>query len=382
MKIIFNRLETINTISPLMCAIGRSNIPAVECILIEAKKGEALTLTTFDLEKGVRCNCNATVLEEGFYCINAQKLFQTLKVMEGEEVTLTVNEKLETTISSGRSTYKMSALRGEDFPQIPSLKTQMGFELSSPLLRRTIGKISFAMAQNDQRQVLNGAFFRIRDGEMLAVACDTFKLAKCVCKANLINRNSDGEALRYSYIVPNKTINELYRMLPDDEEENVTIYISRKTMVYHFDGLIFFTKIIEGEYIDFERIILTNHKIIAYADKDKLLAALERAAVVTEEKIAGSNRTPLKFSLESGILKLTANSSAGSSYDELEVEHTGGDILIAFNNRFLIDSVRACSTERVKIELSTPLYSINIKPVDPEDESDDLFFLLPVRMKN
>ena len=382
MKIIFNRTETINTISPLLCAVGRSNIPAVECILIEAKKGEPLTLTTFDLEKGVRCNCNATVLEEGFYCINAQKLFQTLNVMEGEEVTLTVNEKLETTISSGRSTYKMSALRGEDFPQIPNLKTQMGFEIPSALLRRTIAKISFAMAQNDQRPVLNGAFFRIRDGEMLAVACDTFKMAKCVCTANLVNRNSGGEALRYSYIVPNKTVNELYRMLPDDEEENVTVYISRKTMVYHFDGLIFFTRIIEGEYIDFDRIILTNHKINVIVDKDKLLSALERAAVVTEEKIAGSNRSPLKFCLEGGVLKLAANSNLGSSYDELEVEHTGDDILIAFNNRFLIDSVRACSTKKVKIELTTPLYSINIKPVDPEDESEDLFFLLPVRMKS
>lgn len=383
MKIIFNRQQIMNTVSPLLCAVAnkRTN-PATECILMEAKNPSTVTLTTYDLEKGVRCDAEGTVLEEGCFAINANKFFQTLKVMEGDQVTLTVNEKLEVSIVSGKSFYKMFALPGADFPVVPAVRNDMSFEVPASLLKKVISKISFAMGVNDQRQVLNGAYFRITDGELLAVSCDSFKMAKCCCEAKLVNKNSDGSSLRYSYIVPQKTVNELYRMLPDGEEDTVTIFMSRKNMVYVFDGLTFFTRLIEGEYIDFDRIILKNHRINVVADKEQLLSALERAAVVTEEKIPGSTRTPLKFNLEGNMLKLTANSSAGSSYDEIEVDHTGDDLVIAFDNKYLIDALRSCDTERIRIELSTPLYSINIIPLDPTDGSDDLFFLLPVRMKN
>lgn len=391
MKIIFNRQEIINTVSPLLCAVGsKSTIPTVECLLIEAKMPDSITLTTYDLEKGVRCSASGSVLEDGFYAINANKFFQTLKVMEGEEVILTVNDKLETTISSGKSSYKMQAFNGADFPAVPNIREDMSFEIPAALLKKTISKISFAMGVNDQRPVLNGAYFRITDGELLAVSCDSFKMAKCRCLTTLTNKNTDGSALRYSYIVPQKTVNELFRMLPDGDDDVVTVYMSRKNMVYVFEGLTFFTRLIEGEYIDFDRIILKNHKINVTVERARLLAALERAAIVTEEKIAGSTRTPIKLSAEGDMLKLTAVSSVGSSYDEIEVEHTGEDILIAFNNRYLIDAVRACSSDKVKIELSTPLYSINIIPVEEETgeedekkvQNDDLFFLLPVRMKN
>lgn len=383
MKIIFNRQQIINTVTPLLCAVSnkRTN-PAIECILMEAKAPSTVTLTTYDLEKGVKCDAEATVLEEGSFAINANKFVQTLKVMEGDQVTLTVNDKLEASIVSGKSFYKMSALPGSDFPVIPSVRTDMSFEVPAVVLKKMISKVSFAMGVNDQRQVLNGAYFRVTDGEMLVVSCDSFKMAKCSCSAKLVNRNGDGSSLKYSYIVPQKTVGELYRMLPDGEDDNVTIFMSRKNMIYSFDGMVFFTRLIEGEYIDFERIILKNHKITVIADRDRLLASLERAAVVTEEKIPGSTRTPLKFNLEGNMLKLTANSSAGSSYDEMEVEHTGDDLVIAFDNRYLIDAIRSCCTERVRIELSTPLYSINIIPLDAEDGSNDLFFLLPVRMKN
>lgn len=392
MKIIFNRQQIINTVSPLLCAVGSKNtIPTVECILIEAKAPSEIVLTTYDLEKGVRCSAEGSVLEDGYYAINANKFFQTLKVMEGEEVTLTVNERLETSITCGKSSYKMQAFNGADFPAVPNIRKDMSFEMPASLLRQSISKISFAMGVNDQRPVLNGAYFRITDNEMLVVSCDSFKMAKCRCMTNVTNRNEDGSALRYSYIVPQKTVNELLRMLPDGNDDIVTIYMSRKNMIYQFDGLTFFTRLIEGEYIDFDRIILKNHRIFVTVDRARMLAALERAAIVTEEKIAGSTRTPIKLSVEGSMLKMTAVSSAGSSYDEIEIDHEGEDLLIAFNNRYLIDAIRACSTEKIRIELSTPLYSINIIPVEEEKEAgkdepvcvnDDLFFLLPVRMKN
>lgn len=383
MKIIFNRQETINTLSPLMCAASsRGTIPTTECVLIDAKDNNSIVFTTYDLEKGVRCHAEGTVLENGCFALNAHKFMQTLKVMDNDEVTLEINDKLEASITAGKSNHKMSAFSGEDFPALPGVREDQSFELPAGLLKRIFIKIQFAMGINDQRQVLNGAYFRVLDNELLAVSCDSFKMAKCVCHVNPTNKNGDNSELKYSFIVPQKTVNELIKMLPDDEDEIVTVFMSRKNMIYMFDGLVFFTRLIEGEYIDFDRIILKNHKINVTADKERLISALERSAVVTEEKVAGIARTPLKLTVEGNTMKLTANSSAGSSYDEIDVDHTGDDITMAFNNRYLIDAVRACSGDTVKIEMSTPLYSINIIPTEPEDNSDDLFFLLPVRMKN
>ena len=171
-------------------------------------------------------------------------------------------------------------------------------------------------------------------------------------------------------------------MLPDGEDDTVIFNLSRKNMVCSFEGLTFYSRLIEGEYIDFDRIIIKNHKINVTVDKAQLLAALERAAVVTEEKVPGSTRTPLKISVEGNILKLNAVSSVGVSYDELEIEHTGDDIVISFNNRNLIDSVKSCTGKTIRIELSTPLFSINIIPVDPGENSEDIFFMMPVRTRD
>ena len=381
MKIIFNRQQIINAVAPILCAVGnKATNPAVECILIEAVQ-DRITLTTYDLEKGVRCETEGRVFEEGRYCINANKFFQTLKVMEGDEVTLSVNENLETSITSGKAFYKMSALKAEDVPALPVISGSNGFEVSSKRLREMITKVTYAMGVNDQRQVLNGAFFRVTGDRLLVVACDSFKLARCSCTASIRNLAEDAGDMKYQYIVPQKTVSELLRMLPDGEDDTAVVHLSRKNIICSFGGLTFFSRLIEGEYIDFDRIIIKNHKIAVTVDRTRFLAALERAAIVTEEKVAGSTRTPLRFTAEGDLLKLNAQSSVGVSYDELEIGHEGEDIAISFNNRNLIDSVRSCSGEKIRIELSTPLYSINIVPLEPGEGNEDLFFMMPIRTK-
>ena len=136
------------------------------------------------------------------------------------------------------------------------------------------------------------------------------------------------------------------------------------------------------QYIDFERIILNTHRIFATVDRERMIAALERAALVTEEKVAGSVRSHVKLQFEESLLKISAVSTLGSIYDELEVEHDGDDILIAFNNRFLIDSLRASDAEKVKLSMTSALTSMNIEPANAEEGREDLFMLLPVRMKD
>ena len=117
MKIIFNKKKVSEAVAPLMCAVsGKSTLTSIEGILIEAQKPDTCTLTTYDLEKGMRITIEAKVIEEGTYIVNAQKFNQTIKVMDGDEITLSVDDKLIAMIESGKSQHKMNALAGTDFP--------------------------------------------------------------------------------------------------------------------------------------------------------------------------------------------------------------------------------------------------------------------------
>ena len=382
MKIVFNRQEIINAVAPLMCAVsGKSTLTAIEGILIEAVEDGTCTLTTFDLEKGMRLSIHADVEEPGTYILNAQKFSQTMRVMEGDTVTLTVTQNLQACIASGKSTHRMNALNGKDFPALPPLETEDGFTISQAVLREMISKCMYAMATNDQRAVLNGCYFKVTTDNLLTVACDSFKLAKCSADAPIENGNANGAKLNHAFILPTKSVNELYRMLKDDERATVRVTKTLRNIVFHFDDLTFFSRLIDGLYIDFDRIIITNHKITVQVNRERLIAALDRAALVTEEKVAGSVRAHVRLEFVGDLLKISATSTLGETYDEVPLDlHEGPDLVIAFNNRFLIDSLKSCSADEVKLSLSSPLTSINIEPASTE-EIHELFMLLPVRMK-
>ncbi len=386
MKIIFNRSVVSSAVAPLMCAVsGKSVTPAIEGILIEAKIPDTCILTTFDMEKGVRITIEAKVIEEGSYIINAQKFNQTLRVMEGEEITLTVDNKLSACIFSGKSSHKMSALAGTDFPSIPELVSDRSLIVKQSVLKKKFSQVAFAMGVDDQRHVLNGTYMKITDDSLTLVSCDSFKLAKCHVKTELTNKNTNGNAhLEFAFIIPVKTVNELNKLLTDDEDALTQVYITRKHIVFMIGDLTFFSRLVDGEYIDYNRIIVSNHKISVIVNRRELISALERAALVTEEKIAGSARSHVKLDVSDGLLKISAVSLAGSTYDELSVEHNGENILIAFNNRFLIDTIRSCNGETIRLSMSSPLTSMNIEPVENDYEQkgeEEIFMLLPVRMR-
>lgn len=382
MIIRFDRQEISNKIAPLMSVVsGKSTLSATDGILIEANEADKCTMTAFDLEKGIKITVDAEVLEQGSYIINAQKFNQTLRVMDGDEITLSVDAKLGVNFECGRSSHKTGALKAEDFNEIPDLVTDKGFVVGQADLKNMLSKVSYAMGVNDPRPVLNGCFMKTAEDNIDIVACDSFKLAVCSSEAELKKLDGSTKDAEFSFIIPVKSVNELVKLLSDDEDDKVTVYMSHKNMVVVFEDLIFFTRLINGEYIDYNRIIIKNHKIQIVAEKQELVAALEKASLITEEKIAGSVKAHVKLEACGDILKVSAISSAGSIYDEVSIEHTGDDITIAFNNRFLIDSIRACRSDKIKMSLSSPLMSINVEPCDDENGSE-LFMLLPVRTKD
>ncbi len=383
MKIVF-RNDVINAaVAPLMSGVSSKMMTAaMGGILIETKMPNQCIMTTYDLEKGVRVCIEADIIEAGKAIISAARFSQIVRVMDGGDITLTVDDRMCATVVSGRASHTMSALPPEDFPEIPTLTAPEGYIVQQKLLRGMISKCLYAMGVNDQRPVLNGLYFSIAGERLQMVSCDSFKMATCATEAAL-SGTGDGCVNDIKFILPNKSVSELHKLLSDkDEEATVTLYAGRKNLVFSMGDITFFSKLIEGEYIDYNRIILRNHRITMGVDRESLISALEHAALITEEKVAGSVRSHVRLEIEGGVLKISATSGTGSAYDELSVDHDGEDLVIAFNNRYLIDSLRACDAERVKIYLSSPLTSINIVPDDEDTVADDLFMLLPVRMKD
>ena len=384
MKIVFRKDIICAAVAPLMSGVStKMTLAATEGILIEAGLPNSCVMTTYDIEKGVRITIEADVIEAGSAIVSASKLSQIVRVMDGGDITLTVDDRNCATIVSGRSSHTLTALPAKDFPEIPRLISAQGFVASQKILRGMIAKCLYAMGVNDQRPVLNGLFFSVTDGKLHMVSCDSFKMATCATEAELMGLEG-GEAVENArFILPNKSVSELYKLLEDkDEDAIVTVYISRKNIVFVMDDITFFSKLIEGEYIDYNRIIMRNHRILVYADRESVISALEHAALITEEKVAGSVRSHVRLEVSGNLLKISATSGTGSSYDEVAIGHEGDDLVIAFNNRYLIDSLRACQADRVKFSMSSPLSSINIEPGDEDYADEDLFMLLPVRMKD
>ncbi len=382
MKIIFQKDIICAAVVPLMSGISnKSTIPATECILMEAMADGRCVMTTYDTEKGVRITVEASVIDPGSYAINASKFSQTVRVMDGDTITLTVDAKNCATITSGKSSHTMSALNAADFPEIPKLSGDQGLAVNAKTLRTMISKCMFAMGVKDQRAILNGMYFTIDKDELTLVSCDSFKLAVCSTHTEITGTDESREEA-YKFILPNRSVNELYKLLSGNEE-NASMYVTKKSIVVSMGDVIFFSKLIEGDYLDYNRIIIRNHRIFLTVDREAFLSALERASLITEEKSASSH---VKLTTAQDMLQISATSGAGSAYDEIFATHEGEDIIIAFNNRYLMDSLRASSAETVRLSLSGPRSSMNIEPADPETEDNagdsELFLILPVRMKD
>ena len=384
MKIVFRKDIICAAVAPLMSGVStKMTMAATEGILIEATLPNVCVMTTYDIEKGVRITVEADVIEAGSAIVSASKFSQIVRVMDGGDITLTVDEKNCATIVSGRSSHTLTALPAKDFPEIPRLVSSQGFTAPQRTVRGMMAKCMYAMGVNDQRPVLNGLFFSVADGKLHMVSCDSFKMATCATETELLGLDGGSAVDNLRFILPNKAVGELYKLLdPKEEDAVVTVYLSRKNIIFVMGDITFFSKLIEGEYIDYNRIILRNHRIKLFLDKDAFISALEHAALITEEKVAGSVRSHVRLETEGTVLKISATSGTGSAYDEVAIGHEGDEIVIAFNNRYLIDSLRACSADRIKISMSSPLTSINIEPNDDDNTDEDLFMLLPVRMKD
>ena len=381
MKFTVSKSEFMRVLVPAMGTVSNKNtITAIEGVLIETLDNGRIQISTYDMNKGFRATIETVEIERtGRYIINAQRLYQTVRVLPDDDITIDVNDKLNCEISCGKASFSMFALKGEDFPNLPDLVTDNGFTVSADVLRKMISKVVHSIADQDKRPMLCGAFFKITEGGMEVVSCDSYRLSKCNIKCDIASIAGDG-SINYSFIIPGHALGELNKVLADGEDEAVRFYLSRKHAIVNKGDVIFFTRTIDSEYIDYNRMIPRDNSIVVTIDRDRLLSGLERANIIAEEKIQGSGKSYVKVCVKDQQLALNSSSVYGCVNDEMDCVHEGDDIEIGFNCRFLIDAVKVAEGESLYVKFKNPSQAITIEAVEESEEFNYCYVIVPVRM--
>ena len=384
MKFKVQKSDFMNVLTPAMGTVSNKNtITSIEGVLIETLDSGLIQISTYDMNKGVRATFAPIEIErEGKYIINAQRLYQTVRVLPDDELTIDINEKLNCEISCGKASFSIFAAKGEDFPNLPDLISDRGFEVSSATFKKVIGKVSHSIAVQDNRAMLMGAYFKINNGGMEVVSCDSFSLSKCNISCEVNSVTDANGSVDYSFIMPGHALAELSKILPDDEEYKCVFYLSRKHAIIKCDDIVFFTRTIDSDYIDYNRIIPKENDIFITVNRERMLSGLERNNIIAEEKIQGSGRSYVKIKAEEDFLVLSSSSVNGKVFDEMDCVHEGNDIEIGFNCRYLINSIKAAEGEEIIISFKSPTQAITIEAKEPKEDFSYLYMVLPVRMND
>ncbi len=368
--------DAVNT--AMACVSVKNTIEAAAGILINCTGDRAL-LTSYDLEKGMQITIDAEITEPGICNLNAQSLNSIIKLMPAGIIELEVNDTRRAKVTSGHSEFEINGYDPDMFPTLPDLEGTQGFCMKQGDLKTMINQTLFAVAQNDSRATFNGALFKIQGNRITTVGCDSFRLAVREKVCELENQGS-GE-LNESFIVPGKALSDIVRLLTEPDE-SVCIRISRKQLVLSFPNkdTVFFTRLIEGSYIDYERIIPRNSTIFVDIDRLSFESALNRASLVSDES-AGKNTSLARCHFYDNKLEIDSVSQNGKVHDELSTSHDGGEITIGFNCRYLLDALKASMCDSLRLSLSSPFISMMIEPLETTENDRLLFLVLPCKIR-
>lgn len=319
-------------LAPLQAVIGvverRQTMPVLANVLVVAK-GDALTFTATDLEVELVARTQASVQEPGEITIPARKLLDIVRALPaGAQVSLSIDGE-KATVRSGKSRFSLATLPAGDFPTIEDIKPQQTLKIEQGALRRLIDKTHFSMAQQDVRYYLNGMLLE-SDGKMLrTVATDGHRLAFCESALG------DATTGQYQVIVPRKGVLELQRLLSGEGE--VELSIGTNHVRGQIGAIRFTSKLIDGKFPEYGRVIPQAPTRKVELDRDVLRAALQRAAILSNEKYRGIRLVVRP----SQLILQTHNPEQEEAEEELEVAYSGDEMEIGFNVNYLLDALGA-----------------------------------------
>lgn len=366
MKLKILREDLLNPLQQIIGAVEkRQTMPALSNVLLRASK-DSITLTATDLEIELITRIDMIVDEPGDMTLPARKLLDICKALPAEaEITLSSKDD-KALLQSGRSRFSLATLPVSDFPALDGIKSGSEFEVSQKTLKEMIEKTSFAMAQQDVRYYLNGLLIEVSPQLLRAVATDGHRLAYCE------KQTTADIADVKQVILPRKGVLELARLL-SDVEDTVKVVLSSNHMQIEFEKIHFTSKLIDGRFPDYNRVIPDATNCVLTADRELLRQALVRASILSNEKYRG-----IRLEVENKILKLQAQNPDHEEADvELEVEYKGDALEIGFNVTYMLDVLAVSQSSMVQAALRDSNSSCLLTF---PDQPDCKYVIMPMRL--
>ena len=363
MKFKINQDHFSNGLQQVLNVVGsRATMPILSNVLIEAEEGH-ISLTTTNLDLGIRCRIKADVSEPGGITLPVRKLATIVRELPQNEVFIETGDNNQAKITSGGSLFKIMGISTEEFPPLPTFENRHVFELSQTEIVSMLKSVSYGQSNDENRYILNGVYFNFADAKLTLVATDGRRLALTALDTEISEDNAG------SLILPAKTVAELERLM--GKGEKVKIAFNDRQAAFEIsiddtgdtglvDHLYLVSKIVEGNYPNYRQVIPkeTEHRV--KIERDLMLECVHRASLVTSDK---SNSVKLKMS--KNLLEISGSSSEfGESHESMAIAYDGPEVQVAFNPQFLMEPLKALTKDEVFFEFKDELSPGLFKTLD------------------
>ena len=347
---------------------SKSSILALEGVLVEAE-ANGLRISGYNLETGIVTKVDANVVKTGAIVLSARLFGEIIRKLP-DDVIVIETEGNSVHITCGPTSFDIMGSSADEFPELPTVDDGNGLLVTEGNLRSMISRVIFAVSDNESRPIHTGALFEVAGEELTMVAVDGYRLA--LRREKIVGKSG---AAGFSFVVPGAALNEVDKICSDSDEV-VSITEGARHITFEMGATLLVARRLEGEFLNYRQTIPQNNTISLEANTADLQISIDRASLIINEKL----KSPLRCKFEDGSLSITSRTAIGSAFDVCPVDGDGKGLEIGFNNRFLMDAVKAAPASRVRLELNTPTSPCLVLPVKGE-ENNFLYMVLPVRLK-
>ena len=344
---------------------AKSSIPAMEGILIEADT--RLRLTGYNLETGIQATVPAEIKEPGSLVLSARLFGEIIRKMPDDVVIFTAKDYM-VNIKCGMSEFNILGTDPEEFPELPSVEQQNAVVLEQSVLRSMISQTLFAVSDNESRPIHTGSLFEVEDGQLTVVSVDGYRLA--LRREKLENVGKDES---FSFVVPGSALSEVERICSG--EGPVTVSQGARHIMFQAGQTVLVCRRLEGEFLHYRNAIPRNNKIHVECDAKALLSSIDRVSLIISEKL----KSPLRCVFGDGMVSITTKTGIGDAADQCPITGDGQGLEIGFNNKYLMDALKAAPADRLRLEFTSGVAPCVILPA--EGEETFVYMVLPVRLK-
>ena len=344
----------------------KSAIPSLEGICVKA--GVKVLLSGYNLETGITVGVPADVQETGTCVMPARLFFDIIRKLPDDTVSISVDEKFRVSIRGGISSFTITAMSADDYPELPDVDSEKGIQLPQRTLRDMISGTIFSVSENQARPIHTGCLFEVDNNSVTIVAVDGYRLAlrRCTPEKPL------DRSLRF--VAPAAALKEVEKILGDTDDP-ATFILGSKHILFQIGDATLVCRILEGEFLDWRRVLPENSPVKLAANVQAITDSIERVSLIISEKL----KSPVRCTFGTNTADFRTQSTIGEAHDMCDIAGDGKDLEIGFNCRYLLEALRAVPTEEVTLELTNGLSPIVLSPCDGSGSYS--YMVLPVRLK-